>query len=47
MRTVIQDDSEVSMHGESCLYLQNVLYVSAIILIAHTDATLPLMANSL
>jgi len=47
MRTVIQDDSEVAMHGESCRYLQNVLYVSTITLIAHTDATLPLMANLL
>jgi len=47
MRTVTQDDSEVSMHGKSCRYLQNVLYVSTITLIAQTDATLPLMANSL
>jgi hypothetical protein len=47
-RCIIQGDSKASIHGENCFFLQkNVPCVDTITLTEHTDASLPLMTNSL
>jgi hypothetical protein len=44
----LQGDSKVSIHWEKWfLYLQNLLCVGTITLVAHTDGSFPLMADSL
>jgi hypothetical protein len=49
MRTVTQDDAEVSMHGEIVYIFTKYALCGhgTITLIAHKDATLSLMVNAL